>query len=93
VDEPAEAPLREGRDFTTPQELTRKAKASPGRTLSPARSLAFAAAVLEEILWMLWTGAFPGGMPWDDQPAWRVALWETFFIEWERASALAADLR
>ena len=92
LDEPAEAPLREGRDFSSPQELARSAHAASPKSLHEPVGLALAAAVLREILWMLWTGSPPGGVPWDEQPAWRAELCEAFFIEWERAAALSADL-
>jgi len=118
LDEPAEAPLREGRDFSSPQEFAQRtrscvmtsanriaglearptvgsetrSRAGPRAMLSQPVGLAVAAAVLREVLWMLWTGSPPGGVPWDEQPAWRAELYEAFLIEWERAAALNADL-
>ncbi len=118
LDQPAEGPLREGRDFSSPQELAQRARscvmtsangigglearptvgsetrsrAGPPATLSQPVGLALAAAVLREVLWMLWTGSPPGGVPWDEQPAWRAELCEAFLIECERAAALSAAL-
>ena len=92
LDQPAEAPLREGRDFSSPQELARRTQVAPLRCLPQPTGLALAAAVLREVLWMLWTGSPPGGVPWDEQPAWRAELCEAFLIEWERTAALNADL-
>lgn len=92
MDEPAGAPLREGRDFATAQELARQTRAAPGCALPAPPGLALAAAALDELLWLLRTGSLPGRLCWDDQPAWRVGLWQVFLTELERTSALRADL-
>jgi hypothetical protein len=92
VDEPTGATLREGRDFATAQELARQTRAAPGPVLPAPPGLALAAAALDEVLWLLWTGCLPGRLCWDAQPAWRVGLWQAFLTELERRRALLAEL-
>ena len=79
VDDERAPGLREGRDFSTPEELEAK-----------RNELALAVTVLREVQWILRRCGLPGAVPWDKQPAWRVELWETFLTEWERCSALSA---
>jgi len=80
--------LREGRDFTSPEELARDRKAArPTRCEAPAGAELVGAA-LREVQWVLWCGMLPGGVAWDQQPAWRAGLWEAFLSEYERVALL-----
>ena len=83
------AALREGQDFTTAQELADRAQGRPDRKVRPSLGFALAQAALAEVRWMLWHGLPSGAVAWDQQPAWRVELWETFFREQERVAALS----
>lgn len=53
---------------------------------------ALAEAVREEVAWLERYGLLPGGLAWDDQPAWRVRLWTHCLATQERAGALAAGM-
>lgn len=92
MDDYVDAALREGRDFSTPEELEAKRKEPQNARLAAPVELALVVAVLREVQWILRRCELPGAVPWDEQPAWRVDLWETFLTEWERSSALSADL-
>ncbi len=78
----AHGSLREGTDFDSISELAEQLVDAPRRWSIPLASEALAECAATEVRWLHLTGALPGGTPWDQQPAWRVELWET---------ALAAD--
>ena len=93
VEESADADtLREGRDFATAEEL--RERAGPGAVRMVPRGVGerLARAVGQEMDWLQSCGALPGGLAWDDQPAWRVRLWAHCLAERERAWALAAGM-
>jgi len=92
VDDERAPGLREGRDFSTPEELEAKRNEPQNERLAAPIELALAVTVLREVQWILRRCGLPGAVPWDKQPAWRVELWETFLTEWERCSALSAGL-
>lgn len=91
-DWPGEGTLREGRDFATAEEL--RARAGPGQVRAVRRTAGerLARAVGQEMDWLTRCGALPGGLAWDDQPAWRVRLWAHCLTERERVWALVAGM-
>ncbi len=89
----AEERLREGHDFLTQEELRALGGAQDWRWMRPSTAAALAAQVTEELRWLEWTDELPGGLPWDEQPAWRVRLWAHALEARERAEALAAGMR
>lgn len=85
VEEAPSVQLREGVDYTTPQEreqvlaergLTGEPRYEP--TVEP-RAKVLALRMLREIRWFERTQRFPGGKPWDEQPWWRIELYEAFW--------------
>jgi len=87
-----EGELREGRDFATTAEFVARAQPAAGRVVRQGAGRALARAVAEETDWLMRTGQLPGGLAWDDQPAWRVRLWAHSLAERERAVALAVEM-
>ncbi|MGD9495689.1 MAG: hypothetical protein AB7Y46_05200 [Armatimonadota bacterium] len=61
----------------------------PQRRLRMGPGVRLARTVANEVAWLLRTGQLPGGLAWDDQPAWRVRLWAHTLVERERLRALA----
>ncbi len=84
--------MREGRDFATPEELLVRAGAERVRVVLRGAGERLARAVGREMDWLSRCGSLPGGPAWDDQPAWRVRLWEYCLAERERVWALAAGM-
>ncbi len=83
-DDDATETLREGHDFATTEELHARNEAA-ARRVKPTLSGRLARTVLREMAWFEWSGVLPGGVPWDEQPAWRAALWEHWLGESEQA--------
>ncbi len=71
-----EARIREGVDFVSQE----GARWRPGTPVLERRidgaCLRLVCTILEEISLVAHTGQLPGGVPWSEQPAWRVKLWE-----------------
>ncbi len=69
--------LREGTDFHSTGELDQLVADIPRYWSASPPSEELAERIATEVRWLHLTGALPGGNPWDQQPAWRVELWET----------------
>jgi len=85
ADQSQAATLREGRDFTTPDELALTTVAAAERQCPAPEDALLAEAVLRELDWLRWSGELPGGVSWDEQPAWRVELYEAGLNAQDRA--------
>jgi hypothetical protein len=73
----AHGSLHEGTDFNSTSELAQHIADRPRHWTSSPLSEELAERIATEVRWLHLTGALPGGNPWDQQPAWRVELWET----------------
>ena len=80
--------LREGEDFASAEELADLATEVAPRSVTPGVAERLAEAIEREVWWLRLTGATPGGLPWDRQPAWRVRLWEHLIEEQARVAAV-----
>ena len=79
-------PRREGRDFISQQQL-QLLEPTPATSYGVQPLVAhLTATLLRELRMFERTGQLPGGVSWDEQPAWRVELWEAF---WEAQQAAA----
>ena len=84
--------LREGRDFTTAEELRARAGPEQARVVRCSAGEKLARAVEQETDWLTTCGTLPGGLAWDDQPAWRVRLWAHCLAVRERAQMPAVGI-
>lgn len=82
--------LREGRDFRDAAELAARLPRRAGKWIAETPADKLAAGVLREMYWLEQGGGLPSGLSWDQQPAWRVELWEHYLKERERAAAAAS---
>ncbi len=69
------APLREGVDFSSPEEFADRVTSRPVRREGLGTAGQLARCIDQEIAWLRRTGALPNGVAWDRQPAWRAELW------------------
>lgn len=84
--------LREGRDFTNAAELAERLAKRAGEWVRRSAGEELTACALRELYWLERFGGLPGGVSWDNQPAWRVELWEEFLVERERSMAAAMSM-